>query len=179
MTVSTQVTHHSSRARRGLTLIEVLIVIAILLAIGGLVLVNLGGKKEQADIDLTRVQMDFFDSALDQFKLNMNRYPTEDEGLSALWSKDAIDDEDEAAKWRGPYLRNPSPEDNWGNGWTYTYPGEIRGESFYDIVSFGPDGEEGTDDDITNHDRFRNAESEIDDAFDDFEPADVGTAPPS
>ena len=60
------------------------------------------------------------------------------------------------------------PRDRWGSDWIYRYPGEIRGESFYDIISIGPDKEEDTDDDITNHDRMRDADGEIGEEFDDF-----------
>ena len=123
------------RTQRGLTLIEVMIVIAILLAIGGLVVVNLLPAKDRADADLTTTQIDQFDAALKMFKLNMGRYPTEDEGLRALWSEEAIEDEEEVANWDGPYLENPIPQDHWGSEWLYRYPGEIRGESFYDIWS--------------------------------------------
>ena len=154
------------RARRAFSLIELLIVIAILLAIGGLVVVNLMPKKEQADVDLTRVQLKQFDSAIKQFKLDMDRVPTEDEGLTVLWSRDAVEDEEEAAKWRGPYLETPVPRDKWGTEWIYVFPGEIRGEQFYDITSAGPDREEDTEDDITNHDAFMDEDGEIAEEFD-------------
>jgi general secretion pathway protein G len=155
------------RAYRGLTLIEILIVIAILLAIGALVVVNLMPARDQADIDLTRVQIDQMSSALDRFRLDLRRYPSEDEGLAALWNREALDDERDEQNWRGPYI-DPIREDPWGNEFIYRFPGEIRGERYYDIISFGPDGEEGTDDDITNHDRLRDEEGEIE-QFDDFD----------
>ncbi len=68
-------------------------------------------------------------------------------------------------------------KDQWGNELVYRYPGEIRGESFYDIISPGPDKEEETDDDSTNHDRARDEEGEISEDFEDFTPAgtDDGT----
>lgn len=164
-------------ARRALTLIELLIVIAILLAIGGLVVVNLLPKKDEADVNLTRVQIDQFDAALKLFKLDAKRFPSEDEGLRALWSSEALEDDDEGQSWKGPYLESPTPRDTWNNEWLYRFPGEIRGESFYDIISAGPDGEEGTEDDITNHDRLRDEEGDIDEAFDDFTPSDADTGP--
>lgn len=142
---------HRSRpklGRRGLTLIEVLIVIAILLAIGGLVVVNLIPRKEQADIDLQKVQLQNIDGALMQFKLNMKRFPTEEEGLAALWDKSVISDENDAANWRGKYME-PILKDTWGTELVYHCPGEVNVES-YDLISFGPDKQEGTEDDITN-----------------------------
>ncbi|MCZ6835445.1 MAG: type II secretion system major pseudopilin GspG [Planctomycetota bacterium] len=157
-------------ARRGFTLIELLIVIAILLAIGGLVVVNLLPAKDQADIDLTQTQIDQFDNALSMFKLHMGRFPTDEEGLAALWNRDALEDEEEASNWKGSYLENPSPRDRWGSEWIYREEGEIRGEAFYDIISLGPDKEEDTDDDITNHDRFMDEEGEIAEEFEEFTP---------
>lgn len=162
-------THPLKRAaHRGLTLIEVMIVIAILLAIGGLVVVNLLPRQDEANIKLAKVQIDQIANALDLFKLDMNRYPTEDEGLRALWSRDAIEDEEEATNWTSAYLKDPTPRDHWGSEWIYRYPGEIRGEAFFDIISLGPDKEEDTDDDITNHDRFLNEEGEVAEEFEDF-----------
>jgi len=164
----------NGRVRRAFTLIELLIVIAILLAIGGIVVVSYLPTKDKADIDNTKIQIDAFKQAIDLFRLHMKRYPTEEEGLRALWSKDAIEDEEEAENWEGPYLEDPKPRDLWGNEWIYRYPGEIRGESFYDIISPGPDGEEGTEDDIHNHHRFVDEEGELSEEFDDFTPADEG-----
>ena len=154
--------------RRGFSLFEVLIAIAIVLAIGGLVAVNLLPQKEEADADLTRTQINTLETALKMFKLDMKRYPTEDEGLRALWSKDAIEDEDEAGNWGpSPYLEDPLPEDTWGNEWFYTDQSENL-EGMYEIISYGPDGEEGTDDDISSLDSKRDADGEIGEEFEDF-----------
>ena len=154
--------------RRAFSLIELLIVIAILLAIGGLVVVNLLPAREQADANLTRVQIAELERAIEFFQMDMKRFPTEDEGLRALWTKDAIEDEEDAENWSRAYLKDPVPEDPWGNEWIYRYPGEIRGEQYYDIISVGPDGEEGTEDDITNHDDMVDEEGEMREEFTDF-----------
>lgn len=154
--------------RRAFTLIELLIVIAILLALGGVVLVNLIPKQEESDIKLTLVQIDQFESAMKLFKLAMKRYPTEDEGLASLWNKDQIQDEDEAARWSGPYLEAASLKDTWGSEWIYRSPSETEGFE-YDIVSLGPDRQEQTDDDITNHDRFTGAGGEVSEEFTSFD----------
>jgi general secretion pathway protein G len=160
---------HTFPRRAGLTLIEVLIVIAILLAIAGLVVVNLMPTRDRADIDLTRVQIKNIGAALDQFRLDMRRYPTEDEGLRVLWSRDAMEDDDDRAKWRA-YLTDPLPRDAWGTEWIYRNPSEERGEGFYDLISAGPDRQEGTDDDITNHDHLRGEDGSIEGGADGFRP---------
>ncbi len=147
--------------RSGFTLIELLIVIAILLAIGGLVVVNIIPRGEQAKSDLQRIQLDQIGSAFQQFRLDLDRWPSEEEGVAVLWNREQMDDENEYERWRGPYLTDPVTEDRWGNELVYHFPGEIRGESYYDLISVGPDGEEGSEDDITNHDRLRDADGEI------------------
>jgi general secretion pathway protein G len=158
--------------RRGLTLIEVLIVIAILLAIGGIVVVNLIPRKEQADIDTQKLQLQQIDAALKNFKLDMKRWPSEEEGLAALNSKDSITNEDELASWRGPYLESAVVKDTWGSELVYHYPGEIN-TAGYDLVSFGPDKQEGTEDDITNATSQGNAGSGAD-SGDGFAPPPAG-----
>ena len=164
---------YDKHPRRAFTLIELLIVIAILLAIGGLVVMNLIPRGEQAKADLQLVQFDQVDGAMKQFRLDLNRWPTEEEGLAVLWNREQLEDEEDFERWRGPYLENAIVDDSWGNELIYRYPGEIRGESFYDLISIGPDKEEDTDDDITNHDRQRDAEGEIAEEFEDFTPADT------
>ncbi|MFM7052211.1 MAG: type II secretion system major pseudopilin GspG [Planctomycetota bacterium] len=141
-----------THARRGFTILELLIVIGILLAIGSLVLVNVLGASEKADLKLVRAQLQAFENALETFRVEVKRWPTEEEGLAVLWSKDAIGNEDDKAKYGGPYLKEPKPKDTWGNPWIFRAPSTIVEGANFDIVSVGPDGQEGTEDDITNHD---------------------------
>lgn len=83
--------------------------------------------------------------ALDTFRLEMGRYPKQ---LSELSQKPA--DEDEAARWNGPYIKDASDiADAWGQPLKYLSPGEANTTS-YDLWSVGPDGRGGTEDDITN-----------------------------
>jgi general secretion pathway protein G len=119
------------------------------------------------------VQFDQVDAAMKRFRLDIKRWPTEEEGIAVLWNREALEDEDEQSRWRGPYLEQPVTEDKWGSALVYRNPSEDLGEGFYDLVSFGPDREEGTEDDITNHDRLRDEDGEIGDSFDDFTPPDV------
>lgn len=139
-------------ARRGFTILELLIVIGILLAIGSLVLVNVLGASEKADLKLCRAQLQAFENALESFRVEMKRWPTEEEGLAVLWSKDTLQDEADMEKYGGPYLKAPSPTDTWGNEWIFRAPSTIVEGANFDIISMGPDGQEGTEDDITNHD---------------------------
>jgi general secretion pathway protein G len=139
-------------ARRGFTILELLIVIGILLAIGSLVLVNVLGASEKADLKLCRAQLKAFENAIETFRVEMKRWPTEEEGLAVLWTKDALQDEADQEKYGGPYLKEPKPKDTWGNEWIFRAPSTIVEGANFDIISIGPDGQEGTEDDISNHD---------------------------
>ncbi|MFK7960528.1 MAG: type II secretion system major pseudopilin GspG [Phycisphaerales bacterium] len=163
-------------ARRGFSLIELLIVIAILLAIGGLVAINLRPTQDQAKEDLVVNQMDRFEDALKLFQLHLDRFPTEEEGVTVLWSKSQLENEDDEAKWKGPYLEEPSAEDGWGNEWVYIFPSEER-PGYYEIRSSGADGEPDTEDDLSSLDRFKDADGELDENFDDFSAEGDGATP--
>lgn len=157
--------------RSGFTILELLIVIGIILAIGGIVAVNVIGMSEKSDEGITKVKIQNMEQALDHFKLDMKRYPTEEESVAVLWNSEMLDDEEDVAKWDGPYLKEASPKDTWGFEWVYRSPSEVEGIA-YDLLSVGPDGEEGTDDDLTNLDGRVGADGEsLDDDFSDFAPA--------
>ncbi len=154
-------------ARRAFSLIELLIVIAILLAIGGLVAINLRPTQEGAERDLVVTQIEGFENALKLFRLHLDRYPSEEEGLAVLWSSANLENEEDEARWQGPYLDEPTPNDRWGTEWTYIFPSEDR-PGFYEIVSAGPDREVDTEDDISSMDRFRGEDGEMSEEFEDF-----------
>ena len=134
-----------SAAARGFTLLEVMIVIVIILAIAGLVTVNLMGSRDEATKGTVNIQLNSLKDALKQFNLSFNRYPTEEEGLAVLWSKTGVTEEDQS-KWR-PYMDSPIPNDPWGSPWGYRAESE-SGHAF-DLWSNGPDKQEGTEDDIS------------------------------
>jgi len=135
--------------RRAFTLLEVLMVVVIIGILAALVVPNLFGTLEGARIDTTKSTVESgFNGTLDLYRMHMGRYPTTDEGLAALVEKP--DDDELAEKWRGPYLKEGTKlQDAWNNDFIYESPGQVNEES-YDLSSAGPDGQEGTDDDITN-----------------------------
>ena len=136
--------------RRGFTLIEVMIVIAIILALTGLIGIALFGQKDKAKADTARIQMNNIKSALDFFRLDYDRYPKDEEGLAVLWDKSKLDPEADATKWH-QYLKEATPNDGWGHPWGYKQQSEHTDDATkYDLWSMGPDGQEGTDDDITS-----------------------------
>jgi len=134
----------------GFTLFEVLLVIVILVMLAALVLPNLVGRQKTAQIGTTKIQMKSIQNALEFFKTEVGRYPTTEEGLTVLNDVEQLEDEDLAKKWNGPYLQKVKElVDAWGHEFRYVCPGE-NNEKGYDLSSDGPDGEEGTEDDIVN-----------------------------
>lgn len=136
-------------ARRAFTLIEVMIVILIVLALGGLVAWNLMGTKEEADAGIAKIQMNSVEEALKQFRFRHNRYPTDAEGVAVLWDKEKMTEENDLKNWK-KLLDKPVPKDKWGNEWGYRQVSEHGDETMYDLWSYGPDRQEGTDDDLTS-----------------------------
>lgn len=139
----------STRRDAGFTLIEVLIVIAIIVALAGLVGVALFSKQKEAKIGLAKADIKTIEAALKQFRVKYDRYPTDDEGLEVLWSKDKLDADSDAAKW-SKELEKPMPNDQWGTVWNYRQKSEHGDEDDFDLWSAGPDKQEGNEDDIVS-----------------------------
>jgi general secretion pathway protein G len=133
--------------RRGFTLMEVMLVLVILVILGSLTVGMFSSQQKQAAIRSTRAQVGLFKSPLDSYHLDMGSYPATDDGLNAL--SQAPSNASNVANWAGPYLEGAIPSDPWGNPYQYQYPGSKNADK-YDIWSFGPDGSNGTDDDIGN-----------------------------
>jgi len=131
-------------ARHGFTLIEMLLVLVILGTLAAIVVPKFAGRSEQARITAAQTQISNFETALDTFEVDNAYYPQGDDGLQLL-----MEEPDEAKNWKGPYLKKGIPLDPWGNAYIYECPGK-HNEDGYDIMCLGPDGREGTDDDITN-----------------------------
>jgi general secretion pathway protein G len=140
---------HSPRndRRDGFTLIEVLLVMAILVVLASLVAVNVGSARRKAKLDAARSQVGMFKTPLQMYELAIGAYPTTAQGLEAL--RTGPGDLPDPAKWDGPYLESSVPLDPWNNPYQYVSPGTHNPDG-YDVWSFGPDGINGTEDDIGN-----------------------------
>jgi len=145
MTQTPRTTRRTRRAAaaRGFTLIEVLLVLIILVVIGSIVVPNLFGAKEKADINAARAQIAAVKGALRMYHLDMNKYPA---SLDELTTKPTGAGAD---KWGGPYLEDAVKPDPWSNKYQYLAEGK-RNTGKFDLWSNGPDGQSGTDDDIGN-----------------------------
>ena len=131
------------RSQRGFTLIELLVVIVVLGLLVGLVGPRLFGRVGQSKTAAARAQIELLGAALDQYRLDIGTYPTTAQGLEALQSNP------NAPRWNGPYLRKAVPRDPWDNPYKYDPKGK-KNQNGYDIWSMGPDGQDGTEDDIGN-----------------------------
>ena len=131
-------------AAQGFTLIELLLVLVILTALAAVVVPKFVGRGKQAQV--TRAQSDIaaLGVALGAFEVDNGRYPTTSEGLGALSTAPGG-----LTNWKGPYIERPVVNDPWGNPYVYACPGTHNPDG-YDLHSFGPDGQDGTEDDIDN-----------------------------
>ena len=124
------------RRARGMTLIEILVVLVLIGIVLGIVGGNFIGKGEKAKADAAKIEIGQISQTLDLYKLEIGRYPTTQEGLQALISAPAG-----VTNWNGPYWKKTTvPKDPWGNEYKYTSPGQ---STPYEIVSLGADGKEG------------------------------------
>jgi general secretion pathway protein G len=124
------------QSQRGVTLIEMLVVVTIISLIVGLVSVNMFKKADEAKRTAARAQIDSFMNALGLYKLDTGAYPPQTVGLKALREKP-----ENVPNWAGPYMPKEIPMDPWGRPYEYKYPGEHGDEP--DLISLGPDGAPG------------------------------------
>jgi general secretion pathway protein G len=120
----------------GFTLVEMLVVIAIVGLMMGLIGPRVLNYLAESKVKTAKIQMQSFASALDLFNLDAGRYPTTAEGLTALVRRTSG-----IAAWNGPYLKGGNvPSDPWNHPYIYRAPGE---RAAFDIMSLGSDGQEG------------------------------------
>ncbi|WP_116367412.1 type II secretion system major pseudopilin GspG [Parahaliea mediterranea] len=134
------------RRQRGFTLMELLVVLAILgllmSLVGPRVLNQLGGAKSKT----AGIQIKDLEQSLEMYKLDVGRFPSNAEGLNALVRKPAG-----AAGWNGPYLKSKEvPLDPWNREYNYKYPGEHAEMDIFTYGQNGVPGGEGEDSDVGN-----------------------------
>lgn len=127
-------------AQSGFTLIEMLVVIAVIAILAGLVTPMVFRNVGDAKGSTARAQIEIFATALDAYRLDNDYYPSTEQGLAAL--RHAPNGDPAAPNWRGPYLRKDPPPDPWKRPYLYVCPGVSNPDS-YDLVSYGRDGAPG------------------------------------
>ena len=133
------------RVSKGFTLLELLVVMVIIGLLAGLVAPRYFAQVGKSQTKVAKAQIDSLEKALDQYRLDVGRYPSTEEGLQALVAAPSGE-----ANWAGPYLRKGIPPDPWGRPYVYAQPG-THGD--IDLQSYGKDGREGgtgEDADIVN-----------------------------
>ena len=130
--------------REGFTLIELLLVLVILATLAAIVVPKFTKRSEQARVTAAHTDIANLEVALDSFEVDCGRCPTTEEGLAALIEAPPL-----LTDWHGAYIKRGVPKDPWGNLYIYKSPGDHNTNS-YDLLSYGPDRQEGGGDDIDN-----------------------------
>jgi len=120
----------------GFTLLELLVVIVIIGLLSAFVAPKYFGQIGRSKTQIAKAQIESFDKALDQYRIDTGHYPASEAGLVALSVQPANE-----ANWHGPYLKKGVPMDPWGNAYLYKMPGSEGRE--YELISYGGDGQQG------------------------------------
>ncbi len=124
---------------QGFTLLEMLVVLVIIALLAGLVGPRLFTQADAAKVKTTQAQVKMFKGALETLRLDIGRFPTEEEGLTLL--RTPPNDSQTQPLWKGPYLDEAVPMDPWNRPYQYSIPGR-EGQPFA-LYSFGGDGQPG------------------------------------
>lgn len=127
----------STPRQAGFTLLEIMVVVIILGVLAATIIPQFVGATGEAKVGAAKAHVAELESALERFYVHMDRYPTQEEGLSILEKAPAND----ASKWRGPYIKQLR-NDPWGNPYQYRRGGSHHPNSF-DLWSRGADGADG------------------------------------
>ena len=119
-------------AHKGFTLLELLVVVAIIGLLAAFVGPRVFGHLGKSEVTTAKAQIEALVRALDAYRLDMGNYPDTAQGLQALVVRPA-----DAAKWNGPYLQKDVPLDPWGHPYLYKFPGA---QHEFDLISYGRDG---------------------------------------
>jgi len=137
---------NNKRTEQGFTLLELLVVLGIIALLAGIVGPQVMKHMAASKTKAAKVQVEDLSAALDMYKLDVGRYPTSEQGISALVEKPS-----NAKRWNGPYLRKVKvPKDPWIQEYRYASPGQ---HGRFDLYSYGADdkeGGEGEDQDINS-----------------------------
>jgi general secretion pathway protein G len=120
----------------GFTLLELLVVMVIIGLLAGFVAPRYFSQVGKSRVKAARAQIDALDKALEQFRIDVGRLPTTEEGLAALNTTPAG-----MQNWEGPYLKKAVPPDPWGHPYVYLEPGTHQND--FDLASYGRDGRTG------------------------------------
>jgi general secretion pathway protein G len=126
---------HRPRRAAGFTLLELLVVMVIIGLLAGFVGPRFFAQIGKSETKTAKAQVDALGKALDQMRLDLGRYPSNDEGLALLVNNPGNDN-----RWAGPYLSKGVPQDPWGRPYVYVFPGK-HGD--FDLMSYGKDGQAG------------------------------------
>lgn len=124
------------RDMHGFTLLELLVVIVIIGLLAAYVGPRYFSQLGRSEVTVAKAQIEAFEKSLDTYRLDVGRYPSTEEGLSALLTAPAS----AGAKWNGPYLKKGVPLDPWGHSYQYKAPGA---KAEFEITSLGRDGQPG------------------------------------
>jgi len=123
----------------GFTLLELLVVMVIIGLLASIVGPRYFNQLGKSEVGTAKAQIAALSKALDMYRLDNGRYPSEEVGLEALNANP-----NNSPKWRGPYLEGDVPIDPWDKPYVYRFPGE---KNEFDLFSYGSDGRPGGDED--------------------------------